>query len=394
MPCPEATGPRPRAERRRTQGPGGEGQGIKPVDHDKPGLGQVIAHFMDQPKPGQRLDPLKAFAPVAGLFTTPLMIVANNDFPARNPKELVAALTLRRLRVLAQLCQQLLNAGERSLGPPFHFEQAGVKQLHHHIGGIGLQGLVLDVKVGSGAFMASLPQAQKAALLYPSKVPMQYTNVLLRDWKAWAKLGIKAIHAPNGYHTTTALDTPMAIGGYRSAQTPDEPVVLHMVRNPNSPGSPRKEQNRIGRADMLATDYTTIEREIRSQLQRMLGSAGFEAARDIAKLRALTLTEGEGLQPERAVRLYRLPADGPDTLRLKVYHTRGALALFRPVGCGFPACAGLRAGCGAAKRAGINSGKANPCPSTSRPHGGWPSWPVSASRSLTCPSWQGSLTTS
>ena len=128
----------------------------------------------------------------------------------------------------------------------------------------------------------SLPQAQKAALLYPSKVPMQYTNVLLRDWKAWAKLGIKAIHAPNGYHTTTALDTPMAIGGYRSAQTPDEPVVLHMVRNPNSPGSPRKEQNRIGRADMLATDYTTIEREIRSQLQRMLGSAGFEAARDIA----------------------------------------------------------------------------------------------------------------
>lgn len=130
----------------------------------------------------------------------------------------------------------------------------------------------------------SLPQAQKAALLYPSKVPMQYTNVLLRDWRVWAKLGIKAIHAPNGYHTTTALDTPMAIGGYRSAAGPDEAVVLHMVRNPNSPGSPRKEQNRIGRADMLATDYTTIEREIREQLQRMLGGGGFEAARDIAAI--------------------------------------------------------------------------------------------------------------
>jgi spermidine dehydrogenase len=127
-----------------------------------------------------------------------------------------------------------------------------------------------------------LPDAQKAALHYPSKVPMQYTNVLLSNWRAWAKLGTKAIHAPNGYHTTTALDTPMQIGGYRSAQTPDEPVVLHMVRNPNSPGLPRKEQNRIGRADMLATDYATIEREIRDQLQRMLGSAGFEAARDIA----------------------------------------------------------------------------------------------------------------
>lgn len=127
-----------------------------------------------------------------------------------------------------------------------------------------------------------LPAAQKAALLYPAKVPMQYTNVLMRNWQAWARLGIKSIHAPNGYHTTTALDVPMAIGGYRSAQTPDEPVVLHMVRNPNKPGLPRKEQNRIGRAEMLATDYATIEREIRGQLQRMLGSAGFDAARDIA----------------------------------------------------------------------------------------------------------------
>ncbi|WP_439546951.1 NAD(P)-binding protein [Sandarakinorhabdus sp.] len=127
-----------------------------------------------------------------------------------------------------------------------------------------------------------LPDAQKAALHYPSKVPMQYTNVLLKDWRAWAALGTRAIHAPNGYHTTTALDVPMRIGGYSSAQVPDEPVVLHMVRNPNSPGLPRKEQNRIGRADMLNTDYTTIEREIRGQLQRMLGAAGFEAARDIA----------------------------------------------------------------------------------------------------------------
>ncbi|PZO20084.1 MAG: ABC transporter substrate-binding protein [Burkholderiales bacterium] len=54
--------------------------------------GLLIASHL---QPGQRLDPLKSFAPVAGLFTTPLMIVANNDFPARNPKELVAALKAR-----------------------------------------------------------------------------------------------------------------------------------------------------------------------------------------------------------------------------------------------------------------------------------------------------------
>ncbi len=52
-----------------------------------------------------------------------------------------------------------------------------------------------------------------------------------------------------------------------------------------------------------------------------------EAARDIAKLRTLALGEGEGERAERLVRLYRLPADGPQTLRLKVYVLKGALAL-------------------------------------------------------------------
>ena len=37
-------------------------------------------------------DPIKSFVPVAGLFKSPLLIVAGNDFPARNPRELVAAL--------------------------------------------------------------------------------------------------------------------------------------------------------------------------------------------------------------------------------------------------------------------------------------------------------------
>ena len=37
-------------------------------------------------------DPVKSFVPVAGLFKSPLLIVAGNDFPARNPRELVAAL--------------------------------------------------------------------------------------------------------------------------------------------------------------------------------------------------------------------------------------------------------------------------------------------------------------
>jgi tripartite-type tricarboxylate transporter receptor subunit TctC len=37
-------------------------------------------------------DPVKSFVPVAGLFKSPLLIVSSNDFPAKNPRELVAAL--------------------------------------------------------------------------------------------------------------------------------------------------------------------------------------------------------------------------------------------------------------------------------------------------------------
>lgn len=38
------------------------------------------------------LDPLKALTPVAGAFVAPLLIVANNNLPATNPKELIGLL--------------------------------------------------------------------------------------------------------------------------------------------------------------------------------------------------------------------------------------------------------------------------------------------------------------
>lgn len=43
-------------------------------------------------QPRANVDPLKSFAPVAGAFVTPLLVVANNNVPANNPKELVALL--------------------------------------------------------------------------------------------------------------------------------------------------------------------------------------------------------------------------------------------------------------------------------------------------------------
>jgi spermidine dehydrogenase len=129
-----------------------------------------------------------------------------------------------------------------------------------------------------------LPPAQKEALRYASKVPMQYTSVLLRNWEALSKLGVSTIHAPNGYHTDLMLDVPLAIGGYETLVDPGKPAMIQMIRNFNKPGLPRREQNRAGRAEMLATPFETIESEVRMQLNRMLGRAGFEARRDILGL--------------------------------------------------------------------------------------------------------------
>jgi spermidine dehydrogenase len=130
----------------------------------------------------------------------------------------------------------------------------------------------------------SLPGDQREALRYASKVPMMYTSALVRNWKPWLELGVRGIEAPNGFHSYTKLDTPLGIGGYESVRSPEEPVVVQMFRNWNKPGLPRREQNRAGRADMLAAPFETLERETRRQLNRMLGPGGFDARRDILAL--------------------------------------------------------------------------------------------------------------
>jgi spermidine dehydrogenase len=130
----------------------------------------------------------------------------------------------------------------------------------------------------------ALPAKQKEALQYGVKVPMMYNNVLIRRWRAFEKLGVSSISAPGMYHTTTSIDTASTIGGYKAVTTPDEPVVLHLVRNPNKPGLPRKEQNRLGQQELLSTTFEQFEREIRRQLGRMLSGGGFDPAADIAAI--------------------------------------------------------------------------------------------------------------
>jgi len=127
-----------------------------------------------------------------------------------------------------------------------------------------------------------LPAKQKEALHYSVKEPLIYTHVAIRNWRAFDKLGIRQIVSPGSYHSFTMLDFPVSLGAYRFPGKPDEPMVLFMLRTPCQPGLPRREQYRMGRYELIGTPFSDFERNIRDQLNRMLGSAGFDSARDIA----------------------------------------------------------------------------------------------------------------
>jgi spermidine dehydrogenase len=126
-----------------------------------------------------------------------------------------------------------------------------------------------------------LPDAQKAALDYAIKVPLVYTNVFIRQWTAFQKLGVQRFSSPAFWHRSVNLDMPVSIGAYRHQTDPTGPIVLHLTRSACQPGLSTRAQHRAGRRELLVTRFDTIERDIREQMGRVLGPGGFDPARDI-----------------------------------------------------------------------------------------------------------------
>jgi spermidine dehydrogenase len=129
-----------------------------------------------------------------------------------------------------------------------------------------------------------LPDAQKEALASAQKVPLLYTNVMIRNWSAFEKLNTSAVYCPGMYHTSLNLDLPVSIGGYECTKKPEDPVVVHMMKAACKPGHPARDQHRMGRIELYSTTFETYERNIREQLRRILGAGGFDPARDILEI--------------------------------------------------------------------------------------------------------------
>ena len=126
-----------------------------------------------------------------------------------------------------------------------------------------------------------LPEKQQAALHQAVKSPLVYTSVALRNWQPFKKLGVHQVYAPGSYHSGLGLNAKVDIGDFRSPSSPDDPILVRMLRVPTRPGLTEHEQNKAGRAELLATPFATFERNIRDQLARTLGPGGFDPARDI-----------------------------------------------------------------------------------------------------------------
>jgi spermidine dehydrogenase len=128
-----------------------------------------------------------------------------------------------------------------------------------------------------------LPPAQQEALHKLVKTPLVYTTVALRNWESFDKLKVSRVYSPGGYHSSFALNWKVDIGKYRSCVSPSEPILVQMTRTPCKPnvGLTEHEQNKAGRAELLATPFSTFERNIRDQLARTLAGGGFDPARDI-----------------------------------------------------------------------------------------------------------------
>ena len=127
-----------------------------------------------------------------------------------------------------------------------------------------------------------VPTDQVEAQRESIRSPLVYTNVLIRNWSSFAKLGLTRAYCPGSFFQTVGVDRTTSIGDYRTPQSPDEPMILHLQHIPLAPGLPAHEQFQAGRRALLETSFETFERNARDQLGRMLASGGFDPARDIA----------------------------------------------------------------------------------------------------------------
>ncbi|MDH4108460.1 MAG: NAD(P)/FAD-dependent oxidoreductase [Gammaproteobacteria bacterium] len=142
-----------------------------------------------------------------------------------------------------------------------------------------------------------LPEEQVEGLRYNVKVPLTYTKVLVKNWRAFADLGTRFVFYTNDFYKQVELDYPVSLGDYRFGSSPDDPMVLHMCYVPYFADIQGPEQWREGRRKLLTTPFAEFEHHVRDQLDQALSGAGFDAERDIQAITVNRWAHGYAYNP-------------------------------------------------------------------------------------------------
>lgn len=128
-----------------------------------------------------------------------------------------------------------------------------------------------------------LPEEQKEAQKYQVKRPLILTNVLLRDGRAFEKLGISGAYCPGRLHGAVWPIKGVNTAGYRHDWDDPGPLPVMFWGSvaPPDPRAPIQQQHRASRARLLGMRFEDFEREVRTVLNGMLAPAGFDVREDV-----------------------------------------------------------------------------------------------------------------
>lgn len=143
-----------------------------------------------------------------------------------------------------------------------------------------------------------LADAQVEALNDQVKIPLVYTNVLLRSWEAFDRLKLSGFHVPKGFWDSVEIDYPVSVGSYTFADKPGDPILLHLSKMPltGEAGMSARDQATAGRYALAEMTFEQMEREIRDLLSRALKEGGFDPARDIEAITCNRWSHGYALE--------------------------------------------------------------------------------------------------
>jgi len=130
-------------------------------------------------------------------------------------------------------------------------------------------------------------EEQIEAINYAVKVPLVYINIAIRNWQAFANLGIHDVYIPRPeLMHSFGMDFPVSIGDYEYTQNPDQATVLHGTFVPTRPNQrlTAREQHAVGQHTLLEMSFEQFERGIVRQLDGSLAGGGFDVERDVAAI--------------------------------------------------------------------------------------------------------------